>query len=481
MKYVSTRSGDTVYLFEEILFSGYASDGGLYMPVKIPQLTKETLAKWHNLSYVALLKEIARHFISEDEVSSHDLNDVVDKAFGDFQPKSIIPIARLDEGLNVAELFHGDTLAFKDLALSFVAQLLEYFLAKRKKRIIVLVGTSGDTGSSAIHSMHKLQCVDVIVLYPQNGCTHLQELQMITVLDDNVHCFAVEGSADDLDVPIKNCFMDELFVEQYNLCCVNSINWARIMGQIAHFFYVYFQMSSSLDSVLEVVVPTGAAGNITAGCIAKRMGLPFQLISCNNENNVVQTFLTEGVYLLPPQVIHTLAPAMDIQVAYNVERLLHLIAEGNFQAVEQFFSDFENERIAKLTPELTLKFQKLVSSAHSYNDEIIENTIKKVWEQNQYRICPHTATAVAYHYEQLEKLGNSRNGSGKRVCIATASPDKFPEVLAALGIESGRNPKLQHLETAPTKFATMKRGQNWDAILLKKIKEIYDSRNSLDS
>ncbi|ROT85921.1 threonine synthase-like 2 [Penaeus vannamei] len=263
MKYCSTRGKEKGLSFKDVLFSGYAKDGGLYMPEVIPKLNETEVKEWSTHSYPELVYLISRKFISEEEIPSHALKDIINGSLKRFRTPKIIEIERLEGGLNIVELFHGTTLAFKDLALSVVGGLLDFFLKENSEHVTVLIGTSGDTGSAAIESVRGRESIDIVVLLPHGRCTHIQELQMTTVIEDNVHVYCVDGTSDELDEPIKRCFADEEFVAKHRLISINSINWGRIMAQVAHYFYTYYQLCSFVGQPLKVVVPTGAAGNIT--------------------------------------------------------------------------------------------------------------------------------------------------------------------------------------------------------------------------
>ncbi|NXS09247.1 THNS2 protein, partial [Neodrepanis coruscans] len=317
MEYISTRGGTRAVGFEGALFSGYAPDGGLYMPQDIPSLDRDTLRRWSSLSYRELVKELCSLFITAELVPRNTLNDLIDRAFSRFRHKDVVHLSRLKDGLNVLELWHGVTYAFKDLSLSCMGQFLQYFLEKKQKHVTILVGTSGDTGSSAIESVRGQKNMDIFVLLPRGLCTQIQELQMTTVIENNVHVFSAHGNSDEIDEPIKELFADVDFARKYNLMSLNSINWSRIMVQIAHYFYAYFQCALSLDTtplpVVEIVVPTGGGGNITAGCIAQKMGLPVRLVTVVNSNDIIHRTVQHGDFSLSKSVKATLASAMDIQ------------------------------------------------------------------------------------------------------------------------------------------------------------------------
>ncbi|XP_057353007.1 threonine synthase-like 2 isoform X3 [Manis pentadactyla] len=365
MWYVSTRGMAPRVDFEGALFSGYAPDGGLFMPEELPQLSRETLHQWSTLSYPGLVKELCILFIGPELIPRDDLNCLIDQAFSRFHHREVVHLSRLRDGLNVLELWHGVTYTFKDLALSCTAQFLQYFLQRRKQHVTVVVGTSGDTGSAAIESVQGTENVGIIVLLPKGLCTKIQELQMTTVLKENVRVFGVEGNSDELDKPIKAVFADVAFVKKYNLMSLNSINWARILVQTAHHFFAYFQCAPSLEMhplpPVEVVVPTGAAGNLAAGCIAQRMGLPIHLVVAVNSNDILHRTIQWGDFSLSKAVKTTWASAMDIQVPYNMERIFWLLSGSDSQVTRALMEQFERTQSLSLPAELHRKPSPVLS------------------------------------------------------------------------------------------------------------------------
>ncbi|XP_054557792.1 threonine synthase-like 2 isoform X2 [Talpa occidentalis] len=359
MWYISTRGMTPRVDFEGALFSGYAPDGGLFMPEELPQLDGETLRQWSTLSYPGLVKELCTLFIGPELIPRDDLNDLIHRAFSRFRHREVVHLSRLRDGLNVLELWHGATYAFKDLSLCCTAQFLQYFLEKRGKHVTVVVGTSGDTGSAAIESVQGAKNVDIIVLLPKGHCSRIQELQMTTVLRENVHVFGVEGNSDELDEPIKAVFADTAFVRKHNLMSLNSINWSRVLVQMAHYFYAYFQCAPSMDThplpAVEVVVPTGAAGNLAAGCIAQKMGLPLRLVAAVNCNDIIHRTIQQGDFSLSKAVKSTLASAMDIQVPYNMERIFWLLSNSDCQVTRALMEQFERTQSLSLPKELHSK------------------------------------------------------------------------------------------------------------------------------
>ncbi|XP_063156455.1 threonine synthase-like 2 isoform X4 [Candoia aspera] len=369
MKYISSRGGAGSFDFEHALFSGYAADGGLFMPEKIPVLDSARLRTWSTFSYLELVKELCSVFISPELIPKAELNGLIDRAFIRFRHKDVVHLSRLKNGLNILELWHGATYAFKDLSLSCMGQFLQYFLKKKKKHVTILVGTSGDTGSSAIESVRGEKNVDIFVLLPHGFCSQVQERQMTTVIENNVHVFLTEGNSDEIDEPIKELFADEDFSRKHNLISLNSINWSRILVQIAHYFYAYFQCAPTMEAVplptVEIVVPTGGAGNLTAGCIAQKMGLPIELVAVVNENDIVHKTIQQGDFSVSRNVKKTLASAMDIQVPYNMERIFWLFSGSDSNLVKSLMEEFYTTKKVKLPSELQNKFEMLLSSCLS--------------------------------------------------------------------------------------------------------------------
>lgn len=472
MKYRSTRGKVQTSLFEDVLFSGYASDGGLFMPEKIPVVDKTTLEKWKELSYLDLTKRIMSLFIPPEEISSKELNDIVIKAFDNFGHKDIACLTAVSN-FNILELFHGKTLAFKDYALATVGMFIDHFLNKRKENTIILVGTSGDTGSAAIESVRRSQWVDIIVLFPKGRCNVVQELQMTTVRDQNVHVVRTEGTSDDLDVPIKNCFSDHVYAESNHLCSINSINWARIMAQIVHFFYAYFQTCEEVGETVTFVIPTGALGHCAAGSVANKMGLPVKLVCAVNENDIVHRAVSTGDFTMSEKVMQTWSSAMDIQVPYNMERLLLLFSDMNHALVDSLMQEFEEKHTLKIPQDIQLKMRQVISSASVSRDQTLQ-TMKECWDEYQYLLCPHTAVGVSVIWDQ-RRCNNIKTPT---VCIATASPAKFPEAVKAAGIEMPLTPQLAQLLTSPTRCSDMKKGEDWDLILRTMISDISRKRLS---
>ncbi|XP_009330144.1 PREDICTED: threonine synthase-like 2 [Pygoscelis adeliae] len=455
-----TRGGAGAVGFEGALFSGYAPDGGLFMPQHIPSLDGDTLRRWSRLSYRELVKELCSLFITAELVPRSTLNDLIDRAFSRFRHKDVVHLSRLKDGLNVLELWHGVTYAFKDLSLSCTGQFLQYFLEKKQKHVTILVGTSGDTGSSAIESVRGQKNMDIFVLLPKGFCTQIQELQMTTVIEDNVHVFAAHGNSDEIDEPIKELFTDVDFARKYNLMSLNSVNWSRIMVQIAHHFYAYFQCAPSLDTtplpVVEIVVPTGGGGNITAGCIAQKMGLPIRLVAVVNSNDIIHRTVQHGDFSLSESVKATLASAMDIQEPYNMERILWLLSGSDGHLTKTLMERFSASKSLKLPEDLHRKLSETLHSC-SASDEDIVRAMQRCWKENCYPLCPHSAVAAHYHYLQTDGT--------PRCCLAPASAAKFQDALLRAGLVPQLPPEIAALTAMEARSTPLEQGQDWTQTL----------------
>uniref|UniRef100_A0A3P8NYW7 Threonine synthase-like 2 n=1 Tax=Astatotilapia calliptera TaxID=8154 RepID=A0A3P8NYW7_ASTCA len=458
MQYCSTRGGVRGWDFREVLFSGYAPDGGMFMPESLPLLSPDTLRSWKGLSYTKVVMEVASLFIPPQLIPRDHLEVLVGEALSGFSVPEVVRIARLKGGLSVLELFHGDTLAFKDLAMTCTVRFLNYFLQKENRRATVLVGTSGDTGGSAIQSAKGLPGLDMVVVYPRGRITPVQEKHMISCLKDNVHVFAADGSSDDIDQPLRRLFADQELVKSHGLMSLNSVNWSRVMIQLAHFVYAYLELSGvKQDDVgaalpeLEVVVPTGGAGNIAAGLIVKQMGLPLKLVAMVNSNDIVHRMVTSGDFSMAANVTQTLAPAIDIQDPYNMERVFWLLLGRDGAKVKTMMEGFQRSR-RHLLPE---NHRRLVLSTGTVTDEGILETMKSCWEENQYVLCPHTAVAVWHHYHC------PHSAQLNRCYIATASPAKFQAAVEKAALTFDLPEAVLALEKLPTRYQELERCQNW--------------------
>jgi len=411
-------------------------------------------------------------FIPDDEIEATVLRDLIDKAFENFDSDRVLELVKIDNGCQILELFHGPTLACKDISLSCVGQLFDHFTRTHGSRCMALVATAGDTGSAAIAAVKGLAAVDIIVLLPRGRCTRVQELQMTTAIADNVHVFRVDGTSDDLDEPIKRCFSDPEFVTRHRLCSINSINWTRVLVQVIQYFYAYLQVRPNCNGEVEIVVPTGAGGNIAAGCIASQMGLPIQLVVAVNSNDIVARLIATGTYSITGPIIPSLACAMDIQVAYNVERMLWSLTNGDTTLVRQLMETFERCSNVTIPQQLHDKMRRLIGG-HVVSDEDIKSTMKRCFAENKYIVCPHTATALHYHYTRRDETsGTTTEDVIPRVCLATASPAKFAEAVTSAGLERVDVELLESLSAKPTRYSDWERGEDWYDNIRKYIEKV---------
>ncbi|MDH4224870.1 MAG: threonine synthase [Deltaproteobacteria bacterium] len=461
MLFISTRGNTRPYSFRQTVMAGLAPDGGLFMPQTLPDV-RGRLEEWKDLSFQDLCLEIISLF-TEDEIPREELKGLIDKSYRVFDDPSIIPVKRVGD-LFIAEQFHGPTLAFKDLALQFLGNLFEYLLADSQDRLTILGATSGDTGSAAIHALRGKKGIEVFILHPKGRVTPIQELQMTTVVDPNIHNLALLGSFDEAQAIVKGLFNKAGFRDKFRLGAVNSINWVRVMVQMVFFFHAYFRLVKqpaeampggkklNLGNPVRFAVPTGNFGHILAGHLARGMGLPVaKLVLATNANDNLHRFLSTGVYAhLNTQ--HTISPSMDIQVASNFERYLYELAGRDSQTLKNWLNDFESKGRLVLPDDRLTAMREEFSSA-SVDDGAILETIKSTYEQTGYLLDPHTAVGVR------AALTTAEGGSGPQVptvCMATAHPAKFGEAITqAIGKEPPLPPalaKLADMETRKTEL-----------------------------
>jgi threonine synthase len=428
MRYVSTRGQTPSLSFTDAVLTGLAPDGGLLVPETLPQVGS-LLADWRALSFVELAQEIIPLFV--DDIPADKLRGLITQAYSHFDDDEIVPFAQLGD-IQVLELFHGPTLAFKDIALQLLGALFEYILAADGRHLNILGATSGDTGSAAIAGVRGLTDIDIFIMYPHGRISPLQELQMTTVPDSNVHCLALDGSFDDCQNLMKMVFGDLAFKERYSLGAVNSVNWARVLAQIV--YYGYASLQKSAGGPVSFCVPTGNFGNVFAGYLAKRMGFPIEkLIVATNENDILSVFFATGKYQRG-DVRFTVTPAMDIQVASNFERFLYYHMGGDTARLRGFMNEFaERGEVSIAAP----SSEDFAATAVSVADTV--QAIRSTYQTYGYVADPHTAVglAAAARFE----------ARGTRICLATAHPAKFPETVnEAVGADVARHPALQALE-----------------------------------
>lgn len=435
MKYKSTRGQVSGLGFSDALLMGLASDNGLLVPETIPDV-RSRLGAWQSLSFVELAQEIMPLFI--DDIETETLKRLVAESYASFNHDEVVGLQQLDE-LTVLELFHGPTLAFKDVALQLLGKLFEHVLGERGQRLNILGATSGDTGSAAIEGVRGQRNVDIFIMYPKGRVSPLQELQMTTVADDNVHCIEVDGSFDDCQNIMKTVFADAEYKAKYQLGAVNSVNWARVLAQIVYYGYA----SLRGEQAPTFCVPTGNFGNVFAAYLAQRMGFPIHhLLVATNDNDILARFFATGRYSRG-DVHQTLSPAMDIQVASNFERFLFYYFDQDAQRLTQFMQDFAANGEASIgaPPE-----EALMSSTAVTQEQTIQ-AMRDVHQRFGYVLDPHTA--VGYYAAKNWQQNSETTSAGDTVVVGTAHPAKFPEaVVQATGVQP-THPTLQALDGLP--------------------------------
>ena len=380
-----------------------------------------------------------------------------------------------------AELWHGPTGAFKDLSLVVLARVVDHFLGKRQKRSVVLVSTSGDTGSAAIHSILGLEHVQLMVMYPRHMISETQRLQMTTVAAPNVHVFSLDGSSDDSDVVMKNLFADSAFAKKHNLNVFNSLNVCRLLVQSAHFIYLYLQQCPEADQEVLFCVPTGGLGNISSGMIARGMGFPIKFRAAVNDNDTVYQVLEKGIFKVAPVVHKTLSCAMDINVPYNLERLFYSFTGGSCELVREVMREFEEKNSCVLPNSLTEG--NVAISSVCVKEEVVVSTMKDVWEKYGYFICPHTAVATRAALDILQGREEGRNAESsktssckKLVVICTATPAKFAEAADKAGLVLPPSARFDALKELPEQVPIkMDEGQDWEKIMRKEIENAWNT------
>lgn len=448
--YVSTRGSAPELSFEEVVLTGLAADGGLYVPSSVPRIEPHTLVAWSKLPYDELAVQVMRPFIG-DAMPEDDLRRMVREAYAGFRHEAVAPLVQVGHNRFILELFHGPTLAFKDFALQFLGRLLDYFLARRGEHITIVGATSGDTGSAAIAGCRGRRNMDIFIFHPHGRVSDVQRRQMTTVADANVHNIALQGTFDDCQDMVKALFADAEFRARQRLVAVNSINWARILAQVVYYFYAALALGAPARAV-SFSVPTGNFGDIFAGYIAKQMGLPIdRLIIATNRNDILTRCLHEGEYRMDG-VVATLSPSMDIQISSNFERLLFDLHDRDGAAMAKLMADFRTNRTFSLAPHQLHRLRGLFASA-SADDARTKATIKAVYERSGYLADPHTAVGIA----AAEDCAG--DGAAPVVVLSTAHPAKFPAAVeAACGVTPALPPHMAGLMEAQERYTVLEAG-----------------------
>jgi threonine synthase len=415
------------------LLTGLAPDGGLYVPETLPQFSQQEIASWSALSYTELAFKIVQPFV-DDCIPADDLKKIIDDTYVDFRHPAVAPLVQLDNNEWVMELFQGPTLAFKDFALQMLGRLLDYVLERRHQKVVIMGATSGDTGSAAIQGCKRCKNIDIFILHPHKRVSDVQRKQMTTVLEPNIHNIAIDGNFDDCQAMVKASFNDKSFLpEDRQLVAVNSINWARIMAQIVYYFYAALALGGPHRKVA-FSVPTGNFGDIYAGYLASKMGLPIdQLVVATNKNDILHRCISANDFSKHP-LVHTLSPSMDIVISSNFERLLFDCYDRDGAAIADLMNRFQREDVS-ITDAAFANVRELFDS-YTVDDEQTVKTIADVYDATEYLLDPHTAIGVEAARQ------TRRNADVPMVSLSTAHPAKFPEAVMKAGYP--QEPALPH-------------------------------------
>ncbi|MGI9436510.1 MAG: threonine synthase [Geminicoccaceae bacterium] len=451
LRYISTRGGMPAASFEEVLFAGLAADGGLYVPETWPTLDREHLTTLQSSSYQEVAAYVLRPFVGDD-IRPDDLERLIEKAYSTFTHQAIAPVKQVAAGDWVMELFHGPTLAFKDVALQLLGLLFEHFLERRDGTITIVGATSGDTGSAAIATTAGRAHIRTVILHPKDRVSEVQRRQMTTVESANIHNIAIEGTFDDCQALVKAMFNDQAFREQQKLSAINSINWGRIMAQIVYYVTASLSLGGPWRKV-SFTVPSGNFGNVFAGYAATRMGLPIeQLIVATNRNDILAHFFETGRYQAG-EVVPTISPSMDIQVSSNFERFLFEICGRDGDRVRELMAAFAEESCFEVSEDCFGRARELMT-AHRVDEAETSAMMAEIYKKTGEMIDPHTAVGFAAAKVRIgAKVGES---TAPMVAFATAHPAKFPDAVEqAIGIRPTLPRHLEDLMTKPEKLSIL--------------------------
>jgi threonine synthase len=426
--------------FQDAIMTGLAPDGGLLLPETLPDVSGK-LTSWAGLSYAELAFEVMRLFATD--IPDEDLRILVNESYASFDHPEVAPTIVVGD-VHILELFHGPTLAFKDVALQFLGNLFAYILERRGGQLNILGATSGDTGSAAIHGVRGKPNINIFIMHPAGRTSPLQEKQMTSVLDDNVFNLAVDGTFDDCQHIMKTTFSDVPFKSAHSLGSVNSVNWARVLAQTVYYFYSAFRvMAGTGASSVQFSVPTGNFGDILAGYLAQRMGLPIRkLILATNENDILTRFFNSGVYGMA-DVVSTISPSMDIQVASNFERYLYYKVGQSAPELTALMSGFSQSGELRVPLNDNGVVDELFVAGRGDTAATLE-TIKRYRDEYGYVLDPHTAVGVLVAEKNL-------SSDAPTICLATAHPAKFTQAIVDAIGEEVHHPTLDALADAETR------------------------------
>ncbi|MBD8065501.1 threonine synthase [Devosia sp. PTR5] len=450
MQFVSTRGQAPALSFSDAVLAGLAADGGLYVPKSWPQLTPADIADFAGKPYAEVAYAIISRFTG-DEIAGATLRSIIDRAYAEFRHPSVAPLVELEPNHFLLEMFHGPTLAFKDVAMQFLSRIMDHILGERGLKASIVGATSGDTGSAAIEAFRGRDTTDIFILHPRGRTSEVQRRQMTTVLDSNVHNIALEGTFDDCQDAVKAMFNHHAFRDHVRLSGVNSINWGRIVAQIVYYFTAAVSLGAP-HRVINFTVPTGNFGDIFAGYCAKRMGLPIgQLVIATNANDILRRTLETGRYEMSG-VAPTISPSMDIQISSNFERLLFEAVDRDADVVGRLMATLKQSRGFDL-PEQALDAIRREFAAGTTDEAKTRRTIAETYRRGGYLLDPHTAVGV----------GVAREFAGTAtpmVTLATAHPAKFPAAVAeASGVEPALPAWLGDLYERPERVTVLANDQ----------------------
>ena len=433
MKYISTRNNSKEFSFEEVFIKGLADDGGLFIPKSLKKYSEEELKTLSTLNYQDLAKKIIFPFIG-DFMTANELSDIVDKSYSVFRKDNVVDLIKLGD-TKILELFHGPTLAFKDIAMQLLGNFYEHYLKKNNKNINVVVATSGDTGAAAIDAIKGKKNMNIFVLHPHEKVSLVQRKLMSTVKEKNVFNIAIEGNFDDCQNLVKSMFADKEFSNSINMSGVNSINWARIIAQAVYYFYTYFQTQDKRP--INFSVPTGNFGDVYAGYLSKKMGLPInKFIVATNKNDILHRAISNGNYEAE-SVSETNSPSMDIQIASNFERLIYDLNDCDDNETRTIMHGIKENGKYIISKDKMEKINKDFLSASMSENEILD-TIKEVHIKYDIILDPHSAIG----FGSLNKV----NLEGNNIVLATAHPCKFPEAIdKSIGIKPDLPDELKYV------------------------------------
>ncbi|MDC0456846.1 threonine synthase [Alphaproteobacteria bacterium] len=447
-KYLSTRGGESSLSYEDVLLSGLARDGGLFMPEEWPTFSLSDLNDMKGLSYAKLASKIMSPFISpcltEDEVLK-----ICKDTYSSFGEQDVAPLRKFEENLYVLELFHGPTLAFKDYAMQFLSKAFNKALQNKNKRAVILGATSGDTGSAALEAFKGKENIDIFILFPHGRVSEIQQKQMTWIRENGAYALSVKTDFDGCQEIVKDCFEDLTFKDQYSLSAINSINWVRLLPQIVYYFYSGLKVGAP-DKEIVFSVPTGNFGNILAGWMAQKIGLPISKLICgSNQNDILTRFFNNGV-MERKNVVPSFSPSMDIQVSSNFERLLFEICDRDPLNVKKKMDEFKKNGSFQISQNEMSKVNNLFS-AYMVSDEETLDIINQAFTNYNYILDPHSAVG----YSAAQKALNDKiiSNDTPLVSLACAHPAKFPDIInKAINIKPDLPSNLKFMMSSKENF-----------------------------